>query len=278
MAKMPVLSVFALIICLSNACKTPTPAVEEVVQNEKHYDLSLKVRDLEPDKLNNLYIITESNKIQNFDTNLELKYEFSNKRYGNLTNLDLRDPLRILVFIDDFDQLLFLDNTLSLIGELRLSDLGYTDVTAACRSNDDKIWIFDRAMRKLIKIDELGNKILESSVFEDYGVENAAPFKMIEAENSLVLADKNQGILLFDNLGQYSKKFQITNAVDLQFNGKVLYTYDGKSLKMVKLNFAIPTTIGFPIEFRIGNLQNIKLTPEKWYGIYPEGVERMSRN
>src|SRR3972149_5745424 len=82
----------------------------------------------EIDQLGNFYLIN-SNTLVQYSPNLVKKQQYTNNFSGKVTHIDVNDPLRILLFYKDFNQVVFLDRALSLLGSpVDLGQLGFTNV------------------------------------------------------------------------------------------------------------------------------------------------------
>ena len=106
------------------------------------------------DQLENIYVGNNQNivKFNNLGTKL---FTYNNNYLGAITYFDISDPLRTLVFYKDFNQVLYLDNTLSAIGSpILLDNLGYNQIELACSSNTGGFWIFNSQTNQLILIDK----------------------------------------------------------------------------------------------------------------------------
>ncbi len=265
-----------VIVLIFSSCGSGNKLTEQK-ESSSYLDIQQSVEAFEVDKLNNIYILNKDNKVIKYSENYEKLYEYSNKQVGNISRIDVRDPLRIMLFVDDFDRILILDNTLAEIGNIELQDAGFNDVLSACRSNDNSIWIYERSKRKLFRIDENGTTLSESTQMEDFGIEGLSPLKMREMGNSLIIADDNFGFYVFDNFGEYDKKYEVSEIVDFQFDGRLLSFFDGKSVKMYNIRMPNPSTLGFPPQLRRTRMKNIYYTKNKWYGVNEDGVLAMDR-
>ena len=84
-------------------------------------------------------------------TNQLYKYNYSGKvlatlnyNYnGNISSIDVSNPMEIYVFYKEINRVLLLDNNLAYRGELDLTKLNITQAAAIARSFDNGIWVFD---------------------------------------------------------------------------------------------------------------------------------------
>jgi hypothetical protein len=93
----------------------------------------------------------------------------------------------------------------------------------------------------------------------------------------LVIADAQQGFFIFDNFGQFIKKFPVANIADFQFDGRLIVFYDGKGIKAYNTKFPNSIMMGYPAELRGKGVKNVYFTMSNWYGLYPEGIKIVER-
>jgi hypothetical protein len=174
------------------------------------------------DQLGNLYLINDY-KITMYDHSGDSLREFNSRKYGNITSVDASNPYKILVFFQDYNLIVYLDNYLSQNGdEVELQELGYDQIGFACQSRIKGIWIFDPIIQKIIKLDENHNRLKESINLAQWFGNNIQPNYMIEYNNQLFLNDKKLGVFIFDHFGTFLKRIRLENATFLQvMNDKI---------------------------------------------------------
>jgi hypothetical protein len=177
------------------------------VPKEKNPDFVLKVNAdaIVTDNLSNVYVV-DNDKFSKYDMRLKLQKEFSNKNFGDITTADVTNPLRPLLFYQEFGRIIFLDNTLSQNGEpIALEKLGYPLATLAASSYDNGLWIYDQPNYELIRFNstlEITNRT--GNLYQILGIQLQPNF-MIEKDNRLFLNNPDKGVLIFDVFGTYIK-------------------------------------------------------------------------
>lgn len=189
-----------LLILPLSSCKTQL--IESEVE-QSNYDISQKNKTFSLDELGYLYLITNRNELIRYTPNLVEQYAYSNERLGSITSVDANNPLKLLLFYENYQTIIMLDNLLGDIGRYNLFDLGFNDVEAVGISNDNNVWLYDPIDYKLKKIDNSGKLLVESITMYNEGLEYIRPDFLVEKGNKVFLYDKNHGFYLFDNLGQY---------------------------------------------------------------------------
>jgi len=78
------------------------------------------------------------------------KWQYTNFQLGNITSIDILNPLKITLFYEDFNTVIILDNTLN---EIKRIDFNMTaqfkNLAAATTANDRNLWIFDTNTQQL---------------------------------------------------------------------------------------------------------------------------------
>ncbi len=189
-----------LLILPLSSCKTQL--IESEVE-QSNYDISQKNKTFSLDELGYLYLITNRNELIRYTPNLVEQYAYSNERLGSITSVDANNPLKLLLFYENYQTIIMLDNLLGDIGRYNLFDLGFNDVEAVGISNDNNVWLYDPIDYKLKKIDNTGKLLVESITMYNEGLEYIRPDFLVEKGNKVFLYDKSHGFYLFDNLGQY---------------------------------------------------------------------------
>jgi hypothetical protein len=116
---------------------------------------------------NNTYIVSENSTIHKLDTNGKIVTSFRHSKLGNIDNLDVANPFKLMAFYDDFQTLVFFDKNLNVLNELNLRNLNLTNISAAALFTDNQILVFDDNEKKLKIIDFQGVVRRESQYLEN---------------------------------------------------------------------------------------------------------------
>jgi hypothetical protein len=99
------------------------------------------------DILSNLYYI-ENNVF--FKKNKLQLWQYKNLSLGKITKIDFQNPLKMVVFYEDFNSVILLDNQLNEIQKITFSkDNSSLIVSAIGIAAQNKLWIFDSSSQKL---------------------------------------------------------------------------------------------------------------------------------
>ncbi len=93
-------------------------------------------------------------------TNGTQKAEFKKIALGNIRRADIRNPLLIVLFYEDFNAVVLLDNQLNEIREIKFNDLTTPVVAhAAGLASQNRLWVFDSVTHQLMLFDYLKNNM-----------------------------------------------------------------------------------------------------------------------
>ena len=116
---------------------------------------------------NNTYIVSENSTIYKLDTTGKIIANFRHPKLGNIDNLDVSNPFKLMAFYDDFQTLVFFDKNLNILNELNLKSINLTNISAAALFSDNQILIFDDNEKKLKMVDYQGIVRRESQYLEN---------------------------------------------------------------------------------------------------------------
>ncbi len=194
------------------------------------------------DHLGNVYITDKDN----FSlVSSEQKKEYQNSFLGEIYSVDVSNPLRILVFHKEANQIVFLNNELSIIGEaIILDEIDLSDISVVCSSQINGFWVYNKLNNRIEFINDKLQKI-HSSIDLSEHINNLSGIQKITMNfENIYLQVKNTGILQFDMFGTYIKTFPIQNSSSFQILEKsILYT---KNNQVLVYNFdKLNTTVLF---------------------------------
>lgn len=181
------------------------------------------------DKLGNVYTLS-NNELSKYSSKGELIKTFSNKNYGEISFVDVSNPMKIMLFYNDFKQLIFLDNTLSITGSpISLYNYNLQGAKLACMSHSSGIWFYDEKTIQLIRYDQNFNINNQSGNIVNTTNYEINPNFLIEDNNWVYLNNPETGILVFDIYGTFYKTIPVKNLLSFQiFDDILIYKSKGK--------------------------------------------------
>ena len=214
--KSKLLPLLLIIIVISNGCLT-----SKVTDTN---DKISQIINLEVDKLGNYYTIDVKDNIEKFTSNNTLLFSYSNSNYGSLAMLDVTNPHKLLLFYEEQQIIVILDNTLAEIGLLELKNTSH--YTAAGFANDGNIWLYDSFLFKLIKIDNMGIEIDESFPINKISPQHIQGSKILDRGNYVFIIDQKKGVLIYNNMGYYEKLLPIVNILKPTIISNKIYYFN----------------------------------------------------
>ena len=166
------------------------------------------------------------------------------------TTIDAGNPLKVLVFTPDRQELLLLDRFMRPISSANLSEFGMTEtIRAAALASDDGFWLFNETDFALSKLDMRMRKVVFETPLSLVLDQSRFDVRMIrEYQNQVYLLDYNGGIYVFDNLGNYKQRLPLTEVPFIGFLGNELYFVKEGNLHFYDLYKQQQRTINFPKE------------------------------
>jgi hypothetical protein len=197
------------------------------------------------DNLGNIYILEKSS-LKKYDAEGNFLYSYTELSDGQITDIDVTDPLKIIIFNSDFGKIKFLDNKLSLKKDaILLPDLGFNSASLVAASYDSGFWIFDPLLNQLVRFDKDLQLSQQSGNISDLIGYEFKPDFIIEYDNKVYVNDPQYGIFVFDRYGTYLKNIPVRNIPAFQiFSNQIIYleknvlksldikTYEEKTMKL----------------------------------------------
>ncbi len=196
--------------------------------NEKPFKLFSKSEKVEIDQYGFIYHINKDNLIK-FNLKGVPLYNYSNKLLGNITQLDVSNPLRPLVFYKDQGIILALDNTLSLQkSEISLNELALYQTSCISNSNfDNGIWLYDIDVNEVVKINHQAEVVFKSGNLSVILPDLQFPvLKLFEKNKKLYGVTSNQ-IIVLDQYGSLLNTINLKATNGLIIKEESLIGYDG---------------------------------------------------
>lgn len=196
-------------------------------QNQPNIDsicFSKKIIDYSMDATGSIFLSFERGSITKFSSNLDSLFTFSPTKVGNTKLLEAGSGLIIFAFYDFFQEYVLTDRFLARPIRTKLSNSSLNYVDIATPSLDNNIWLIENSGFRLIKYNVALNRIEFETTLNTIISNPESNFTFIkEYQNQVFLVDKNSGIYVFDNLGNYSKKIS-ANTTKCSFdNNNIIY-------------------------------------------------------
>ncbi len=180
------------------------------------WEYRMEVQALQLDILGQVYALSQEGELIKFSPEGEILARFSMQSLGIPSYADVSDPLQALVWYPDFQTILLLDRTLNPYSQIRLPMEVFPQPALAALGRENHIWVFDRFLSRLLKLNRQGQILSESQDLSLNGLAPANPIRLVAGPEGVYLADPQTGILKFDRLGQYQYTISLSDLEDLQ--------------------------------------------------------------
>ena len=225
---------------------------------ESNFKFYNSIHFTEIDQYGFIYNIEKDNLIK-YDSKGNILFEYSNKLLGDITQIDISNPLRPLLFYKNQGVILALDNTMSQQkSQISLNELGLYQTNYISNSNfDNGIWLYDFDVNEIIKINhysEIGYKSGNLSVL----IPNMdIPILKLKEKNRLLYATTREKIFVFDQFGSLLNVINLCAKNGLIIKEKYILAYDGNFIMNYNiLDFKIDTLIETNKYFKIIDSQD----------------------
>lgn len=232
----------AVAVCMATCAQTP----DLPRQITKGQVVAVSV-----DNYNRVITADAKGNITAYDTLGNALTTYSPQTVAGVTLLEAWRSMKILVFYRDLQQYVLLDRFLTPLAgypypaRLPAERIGFARVLTL--AFDDQLWVFDDADFSLKKYNpQLQAVTIHSPMTLVLDAKDYHINFMREYQSQVFVNDKNSGILVFDNLGNYRKKLPLPNADYFQFVGDELYFADGDTLHFYNIYTAAERKVKLP--------------------------------
>ncbi len=206
-------------------------------QNQKLKTTAINAEALEEkryagfDGLGNNYSIKNNVFIKKNDSKT---LEYNNITLGEITSVDYINPLKIVVFYEDFNTIITLDNQLNEVQKLNLFEIDNSIFASKIgMASQNQFWIYNALTQQILLFDYLknssktvGNPIAENIKYTQSDFNN---FYWIDEFNNWYASDLFGKVTLLSNIPPF-EKIQIVDSENLLFSkGNTLYCLNNKS-------------------------------------------------
>jgi hypothetical protein len=207
-------------------------------------EIKTSVEYFTTDALKNVYIFNSDNILQKYNVKGELLFEYDQQNYGTASYIDASNPLRILVYYEEYLTATVLDRTLSELYVFNLKDYDIFQAQAITGANDNGIWFYDEWSFQLKKISQQGKIERTSDDFSQIFSEEILPKQLLLSGNRIYINSPKVGVLVFNFFGKYiqtiplliEKTLQIQNNQIIYFEGDELHAYSLQSFQKAIIN------------------------------------------
>lgn len=222
--------------------------LQSAEKQEHVLKLDISVSQTELDEAGNMYVV-EGNKITMYNPLGEIEYAYSNYYTTKLHSIDVSNPEKILLFYKQDQKITLLNQYFRAEPKpFFLKEKEYENITAACLSQDDNVWIFDEAQQLLIKLTDTGDFITQG---EKLSASAGAPIKssfMVDYKGRIYIADASQGLFVFDAIGNYLETLPLKGIRHFRIDDNKIYYTLGLMANIYDLETGKLKSIEMPVK------------------------------
>ena len=194
---------------LNDSSVLPTQTALAISGHFKHFEL---------DKLGNLFLLgTNGSQFTEYNKKGDSINHYDNiSSYGQITALDVSNPLKLAVYYRDYATIVVLDRFLSPVNTIDLRKSGIWDAQTIATSYDNQYWVYDKQEAKIKKVDGQGRVTFVSNDLRQVFDEGVDPTKLLDRDGLLYAYDPGFGWYIFDYYGALKQKIPIKGLRDPQ--------------------------------------------------------------
>lgn len=187
------------------------------------------------DNFGNVFVVTPTNELLKFNPKGKFLWNYTNNNFGEISQLDVTDPLRVILYYANFQQIIVLNNNLSEISRYSFAQNPNVQITLIASANNNGFWVYDQMNRELKKLTNyFADDIKSGNIYQRDGLDLQADF-MLSDDQNVYLNDTLQGIRIFDQYGNFIKSAVIYPKKGFEVNGNLIYYFDKNKLMSYNL-------------------------------------------
>jgi hypothetical protein len=188
------------------------------------------------DRYNRIFVGNEKGNVDQYDAEGKFLLTYSPPKQVRLSLLEAWNTTKIFAFSRDFQQYTLLDRFLAPIGQYSLDESGIGFARVASLAADDNLWLFDETDFSLKKLDlRNGSVSINAPMTQILDTRDYDLTFMREYQNMLLISDRNSGLLVFDNLGNYRKKLPFRGVSSFGMLNEEVYFLQGNQVRFFHL-------------------------------------------
>jgi len=181
------------------------------------------------DRAGNIYIVDNTDQLHRYNPNGEYQLDYSPPKPADITLMEAWQGLRIFLFFRDLQEYSFLNRYLAnQQGNYNFVNIGFVEMAAP--SYDNNIWLIDQVDFSMKKYGIFKQETLSTTPFDLLLNPEQYEITFIkEYQNKVYVGDRNSGILLFDNFGNFIRRYTQPGLNSFNFYKDIIYfIHDGK--------------------------------------------------
>lgn len=198
---------------------------------KKHY---IPCNQFQCDPFGNIYSFTQTS-FSKFDSAGVLLTTYNQNKNGSIGNIDISNPLKILIYFPERSRVIYVDRNLSPIdNEIDLFSLLNESFSYCCTSYSNSIWAYSLSEINLIRINQQATITTKIDNLNQLLDKKFSIKQIIEDGNYLYIGSPDYGFVIFDRWGslikqipiKYENNFNLYNDQLFYFRNDTTYSYN----------------------------------------------------
>jgi len=200
------------------------------------------------DNLGNLFVVTPKNELLKFNPQGKFLWNYTNKTYGEVSQIDVTDPLRVILYYEGYQQIVVLNNNLSEISKFTFNQNPNQQITLVASANNNGFWVYDQINRELKKLtNNFIDDLKSGNIYQRNGFDMQANF-MLTDDQYIYINDEKEGIRIFDRYGNFFKTAVIYPLNNFEVNDDDIYFMKDSAFMKYNINTYRLSKIDLPIK------------------------------
>ncbi|SFD27772.1 hypothetical protein [Flavobacterium phragmitis] len=215
---------YLFVLCTSNALfaqdSSITPILLSQYKNNADVFLGYDSFGYSYQIKNNVFSKTKGNEI----------FEYKNVSLGKITKVDLQNPLKIVLFYQDFNSVVLLDNQLNKMTEINFSQSPTPIVVDAIgMSTQNQLWIYNSLNQQIGLFDYLKNE------YKTVSIPLTEPIKHYQTDfNTFNWIDKNNNWFSCDIFGKITSNEKVSDFDKIEMMNSSQYIFSKDNILYFK--------------------------------------------
>lgn len=182
------------------------------------------------DNFGNLFLVTPQNEVMKFSAEGKFLWNYTNNAFGDINQIDVSDPLRVILYYPAFQQLVVLNNNLNEIIKFNFTSNPNQLITLVASANNNGYWVYDAVNREIKKLSNNFNEDLNTgNIYQRDGLNPQSNF-MFNNDQYLFMNDVGNGVQIFDRFGNFYKTAVINSKKHFDVTGNEIFYLENKTL------------------------------------------------
>ncbi|RRN77571.1 hypothetical protein EIM50_18940 [Pseudoxanthomonas sp. SGD-10] len=241
------ISVCKLAVCCLFFFVSQSPVQSQDFTLIARIDTTVKIAKI--DYLGNVFVITPKNEVLKYNPEGKFLWNYVNKSFGDITQLDVTDPLRVILYYATHQQILVLNSNLNEIGRFSFNTNPDLQVTLIASANNNGYWAYDQINRELRKLsNSFTDELRSRNIYQRDGFDMQANY-MLSNDQYVFINDIGSGIRIFDRFSNYYKIAVIDVKREFEVEGdEIFFGREGKLYSYNFLTFKLQEWNNLPIQ------------------------------